>query len=91
MKIWSKNKIGTILRINKKNFEDDKLPHELFPTTKQTSQIRNAFANNISIDVKLSKVQNIIMIQSGGFFRNLLCNLGKKVITDLEIPLARNS
>ena len=31
------------------------------------------------------------MIQSGGFLRNMLGNLGKKVITDLAIPLARDN
>ena len=91
LKSGAKNKTGTILRINKKNFEDEKLSHELYLTTKQTSKIRNAFANNISTDVKLSKAQKTIMIQSGGFLRNMLCNLGKKVITDLAIPLARNN
>ena len=35
------------------------LPHELFLTTTQTTKIRNAFANNISTDTKLSKAQII--------------------------------
>ena len=35
----AKNKKGTILRLNKKNFEDKKLPHELFQTTRQTTKI----------------------------------------------------
>ena len=30
----AKNKTGTILRLNKKNFEDEELPHELFLTTR---------------------------------------------------------
>ena len=29
LKSAAKNKAGTILRLNKKNFEDEKLPHEL--------------------------------------------------------------
>ena len=36
-----------MLRLNKKNFEDGELPHELFLTTRQTTKIKNAFANNI--------------------------------------------
>ena len=48
LKSGAKNKIGTILRINKKNFEGEELPHELFLTTRQTTKIRNAFANNMS-------------------------------------------
>ena len=33
----AKNKTGTILGINKKNFEDEELPHELFLTARQIS------------------------------------------------------
>ena len=46
-----------MLRINKKNYEDEELPHELFLTTRQTTKIRNALANNVSTDIKLSKAQ----------------------------------
>ena len=46
LKSAAKNNIRTILRLNKKNFEDEELPHELFLTTRQTAKIRNAFANN---------------------------------------------
>ena len=35
-----------------KNFEDKELPHELFLTTRQTTKIRNAFANIMSTDIK---------------------------------------
>ena len=31
------------------------------------------------------------MIQSGRFLRNILSKLGKKVITDLAIPLAKDT
>ena len=51
-----KNKTGTILRLNKKNFEDEEL-HKLFLTTRQTSKIGNAFANKMSTDRKFSKSQ----------------------------------
>ena len=43
-----KNRIGATLRLNKKNFEDKELPPKLFPTLKQTPEIRNVFANNMS-------------------------------------------
>ena len=58
-----KNKIGTILRLNKKNFEYEELPDELFLTTRQTTKIGNAFANNMSTDLKLSKAQISKIIQ----------------------------
>ena len=35
LKSSAKNKTGTILRINKKNFQDEELPHELFLITRQ--------------------------------------------------------
>ena len=53
LKSAAKNKTGTILRINKKNFQDEELPHEFFLTTRQTTGIRNAFTNNMSTDIKL--------------------------------------
>ena len=43
--------------MDKKNFEDEELPHELFLTTRQTTEIRNDFATNMSTDIKLSKAQ----------------------------------
>ena len=52
-----KSKAGPILRINKNNFEYEELPNELFITTRQTTKIRNAFANNMSTDIKRTKGQ----------------------------------
>ena len=68
LKSAAKNKSGTILILNKKNFEDEELPHELFLTTRQTNKVRNAFANNMSTDIKLSKAQISKIIQSCGSF-----------------------
>ena len=55
LKPAARNKTGTILRLNKKNFEDEELPHELFLTTRQITKIRNALTNNMSTDIKVSK------------------------------------
>lgn len=38
-----------------KNFQDDKVPHELSLTTRQIPKTRNGFANNFSTDKKVSK------------------------------------
>ena len=46
---------GTILRINKKNCEDEELPHELFLTTRQKTKIRNTLISNMSTDIELRK------------------------------------
>ena len=57
LKSAAKNKTGTTIRLNKKNFEDEELPHELFLTTRQTTRISNACANNMLTDINLSKGQ----------------------------------
>ena len=91
LKSVGKNKEETILRLNKKNFEDKELPHELFLTTRPITNTRTAFANNISTDIKLSKAQVSEMIQSGWSFGYWLANLGKKVLANVPIPLARHN
>ena len=48
------------------------LLYELLLTTRQKTKIRNAFNNNMSTDLKLSKAQINKIIQSGGFFSKLL-------------------
>ena len=41
--------------------------HELFVTTRQKTNLRNAFNNSLSTDLKLTKAQISEIIQSGGF------------------------
>ena len=67
------------------------MPYELFLTTRQTTKIRNAFANNMSTRIKLSKAQRSKIIQSGGSFGFWLGNLGKKALTNIAISLARDN
>ena len=43
--------------MNIKMFNGNNLPHELLLTTRQKNNLRNAFENNISTDVKCSKAQ----------------------------------
>ena len=54
-----KNKIGTTLRMSLKMFYGNDLPHELSLTARQKTKLRNAFNDNMSTDVKLSKAQII--------------------------------
>ena len=56
---------GTILKITKKIFQDEELPHKLFRTTKQTTKTRRAIAKNMLTDIKLSNAQLSIMISLG--------------------------
>ena len=62
-----------MLRLNKKNFEDEEFPHVLILTTRETPEMRNAFANNMSADIKLSKSQIPNIIQSVRFSSNKCC------------------
>ena len=48
---------GVRLRRNIKMFDGDKLPHELLLTTRQKTNLRNLFENNMSTDIKLPKTQ----------------------------------
>ena len=83
----AKNKTWAILRLNIRIFQDEELLHELFLTARQTTKIRNATANNMSTDIKLSTVQISKITHSDGLFSSWLSNLGKKVITDLAVCL----
>ena len=60
------------------NINNEELLHELFLTTRQSTKIRNFFANNMSTDIKLSEAQISKIIQSGQFLGKTLGNLGKK-------------
>ena len=66
-----KSNEGATLRLDIKNFNKDKLPHELLLTTRQNTELRNAINNNLATDIKLSKAQIKKIIQSGGFLRKL--------------------
>ena len=92
LKSTTRYKTGAILRLNKKKFQDEELPQKIFLTTRQATKIRNAFANRMSTDVKLSKAQISKIIQSGGSrFASRLSNLGKKTLTNVTIPVARDN
>ena len=83
--------LNKLKSLNKKNFEYEELPHELFLTTRQTAKIRNAFANTMSTDVKLRKVKISKITQSGTFCGSWFGNLGKKALTNIAIPSGRHN
>ena len=91
LKPAAKNKAETILRFNKKTFEDEEFPHKLCLTTRQTTKRRYAFADNMLADIKLSKIQISKIIQSSGSFGSWLANLAKKLLTNIVIPMARGN
>ena len=88
-----KNETDVVLRISSNmvgnsNYNTN-FPHELLLTNRQVADIRKAFANHSSIDIKLSKTQLSKMIQSGGFLGNLLGKLAGPLMT-VAMPLAKN-
>ena len=88
------NNTGSTLRINLKMFNGNNLPHELLLTTRQKAKIRNAFNNNRSASIKLSKTQINKTIKSGGFPGRLLGPLlktGLPLIKNVIKQLARSA
>ena len=67
LKTSVKNKTGTTLKMSFKMLDGNDLPRELLLTTRQKTEIRNAFNNNKSTNLKLSEAQIFKIIQSGGF------------------------
>ena len=88
LKTAGKDETGTTLRMNLKMFHGNDLPHELLLTTRQKTKLRNAFNNNMSTDLKLSKAQISKIIQSGGFLGSLLNKLAGPLMK-VAIPLAK--
>ena len=62
-----KNEIDVILRLSSNmvaNSDDEtNFPHKLLLTNRQVANLRKAFANHTSTDIKLSKTQLSKMIQ----------------------------
>ena len=75
LKTAVKDNVGTTLRMNLKMLNGNDLPHELLLTERQKTKLRNAFNNNMSTDIKLSKAQITKIIQSGGFLGSSLSKL----------------
>ena len=75
-----KNKNEVVLRLSSNMIGDNEtnFPHKLLLTSRQVSNLRKAFANHLSADIKLSKTQFSKIIQSGGFLGRLLGPLIKK-------------
>ena len=70
-------------------FDGNDLPQELLLTTRQKTKLRNAFNNNTSTNIKLSKTQIAKIIQSGGFLGSLLSKLAGPLMK-IAVPLAKN-
>ena len=97
MKYAIEDRTEVVLRLssNMISNSDDKInfPHKLLPTNRQVANVRKAFANYLSTDIKLSKTQISKMIQSGGFLGRLLGPLLKTrspLMKNVIKPLAKS-
>ena len=68
--------------------DGNNLPHDLLLKTRQKIKLRNAFNNNMSTNLKLSRTQISKIIQSGGFLGSLLSKLAGPLMK-VGIPLAK--
>ena len=88
-----KNETDVVLRISSgmvgNSNDNTNFPHKLLLTDRQVANIRKAFSNNLSTDVKFSKTQLSKIMQSGGFLGNLLSKLAGPSMT-VAMPLAKN-
>ena len=90
-----KNKTEVVLKLPSNMIGNDgtNFPHKLLLTNRQVVNLRKAFANHLSADIKLSKTQLSKMIQSGGFLGRLLGPLlktGLPLIKNVIKPLAKS-
>ena len=92
-----KNETDVVLRLSSSmvgNSNDNtNFPHELLLTNRQVANIRKAFANHSSTDIKLSKTRLSKMVQSGGFLGKLLDPLlktGLPLMKSVIKPLAKS-
>ena len=76
-----KNETDVVLTLSSNMIDDDDFPYKLLLTNRQVVNLRKAFANHLSTDIKLSKAQLSKMIQSGRFLGRLLGPLLKTVLT----------
>ena len=89
LKTVVKDKTGATLRMSLKMLDWNDLSHEMLLTTGQKAKQRNAFNNNMSTDLKLSKTQISKIIQSGGFLGSVLSKLAGPLMK-VAISLAKN-
>ena len=69
-------------------FKENNLTYKLLLKTRQKSKLKNAFENNMSTDIKLSKTQISKIIQSGVLLGPLLSKTAGPLMK-VAIPLAK--
>ena len=90
-----KSKTEIVLRLSSNMISDDETNflHKLLLTNRQVSNLRKAFVDKSSTDIKVSKNQISKLIQSRGFLGRLLCPLlktGLPLIKKVIKPLVKS-
>ena len=92
-----KNETDVVLTLSSNmigNSDDEtNFPHKLLLTNRQVANLRKAFANYLSTDIKLPKTQLSRMIQLGGFLDRLfgqLLKTGLPLVKSIIQPLAKS-
>ena len=82
-KLKSVIKTEVVLRLSSNMIGDNQtnFPRKLLLTKRQVANLRKAFTNYLSTDIKLSKTQISKMIQAGEFLGRLLGPLLKAVLS----------
>ena len=89
LKTAVKNNVGTTLIMNVKMLNENNLPHELLLARRQKPKLRNAFNNNMSAEITLSKAQVSKIIKSSGFLGSLLSTIAGPLMK-VAVLLAQN-
>ena len=90
-----KNESEVVLRLSPNMIGDNEnnFPHKLLLINRQVANIRKAFANHSSTNIRLSKSELSKMIQFGGFLGKLLGSLlktGLPLIKNVIKPLGKS-
>ena len=90
-----KNKNEAVLQLSSNKIGDNEtnFPHKFLITNRQVLNLCKAFANHLSVNIKLSKTQLSKMIQLRGFLGRLLGPLlktGLPLIKNVIKPLAKS-
>ena len=75
--------------MNIKIFEGNNLPQQLLLTARQKTKLKNVIESNISADIKFSKTQISIIIQSGDFLGSLLSKIAGPLMK-VAVPISKN-
>ena len=92
-----RNEADVVLRLSSNmignSSDNTNFPHELLLINRQVANLRKAFGNQLSTDIKFSKAQLSKMIQSGGFLGKPLGPLlktGLPLLKSVIKPLAKS-